>query len=271
MNRNVILVAATVLLNACGGGGSTADSVTSNSVSTSPPVSGLYQVQTSENLNRDFLLMDDGSIWAIATDSQLDPSLAQEVVHGVATRTAEALVGNGIASYKGVRRTGSLTATSGPLGVASRESYAAVLGFNNIVLSPSTVVSSNWSALASTSYNYSRAADIQEVVGNWTGSVLENFSTYRLNTTFSITAGGTINSIFQAAPFLCQATGTITPNASQKNVFNVNLTFTSTNGCPRVGETLSGIALSYLRSGGERQFVLALDDGVRPYAFLARR
>jgi hypothetical protein len=71
----------------------------------------------------------------------------------------------------------------------------------------------------------------------------------------------------------CLFTGTATPRASGKNIFNVSITFGAAP-CALAGQTATGIAIDYAITGtNQTQLIVAVQDSTKQYGsmFFARK
>lgn len=97
-------------------------------------------------------------------------------------------------------------------------------------------------------YNYNTAADLASISGGWNAlDLLGNALA------FSIDASGNLVGNY---PSGCQFSGTLTPRASGKNVFNVSISFGSTP-CPQPNLTFNGVAIDYALAAPSRALVIA--------------
>lgn len=94
-------------------------------------------------------------------------------------------------------------------------------------------------------YNYYKSADINEIVGSWTGTFLSG-----VTGTVQIASNGQFSLIDSSG---CNSSGTITPRSSGKNVFN--LSTVDGVGCPLPGFETTGIVITYLTNTGQRQMI----------------
>lgn len=144
--------------------------------------------------------------------------------------------------YTGVVQTGSLNATYVP-GVSFSGTITengASLGYTGTAINPS-------------SYNYNTGATLANVVGAWTISDLSGETA-----SLSVSASGA----FTTSSGGCISTGTVTPRASGKNVFDVNVKYGAVP-CLLAGQTAKGIGLEYIIAGGKRQLMVALENAAR--------
>jgi hypothetical protein len=103
------------------------------------------------------------------------------------------------------------------------------------------------------SYNYNTAASISTIQGSWTGFLLDNASA-------SITIGS--NGAITGTSTGCSFTGTATPRASGKNVFDLSLTF-GASPCVLPGQTATGIGLVYTTTSNKTQLVSSVFNSAK--------
>lgn len=132
-------------------------------------------------------------------------------------------------------------------------SYAAGANLNGTVASGSSTITFTSAVIKSSLYNYGNAASTADINGNWTLSDLQGVAVdLKIGLDGGITAssGG------------CAVSGTVTPRASGKNVFDLALTFGAAP-CRFANQTMKGIAINYLAASGKRQLMLAAMDSAR--------
>ena len=152
--------------------------------------------------------------------------------------------------------------------------YSTLLGYGtgtvvtNALISGTTYTGSNsgvkvtFTPLPNSNYNYNKQADINEIVGNWSGTFLNGYSS-----NVSISGSGAINGTVAT----CSFSGTLKPRASGKNVFDFSIT--NGAGCGVVGLVESGIGITYITNTGKRQLLAAGVDGTKTIGdmFFAQR
>ena len=152
--------------------------------------------------------------------------------------------------------------------------YSTVLGYgtgtvvSNALISGTTFAGSNpaskvtFTPLSNSYYVYNKTADLNEIVGNWSGSFLNGYAS-----NVSISPSGVITGTVAT----CSYTGTIKPRASGKNVFDFSIT--NGAGCGVVGLVESGIGITYTTNTGKRQLLAAGVDGSKTVGdmFFAQR
>jgi hypothetical protein len=84
---------------------------------------------------------------------------------------------------------------------------------------------------------------------------------------FSIDSAG----VLSGTNLGCSLTGTVTPRASGKNVFNVAIHF-GASPCTAPNQDASGVAISYI-TGTQRQFIAAAENAAKTQGnmFFAQR
>lgn len=101
---------------------------------------------------------------------------------------------------------------------------------------------------AITVYNYNVAANPASIAGNWTMRDLLGSS---LN--LSVDTAGNFTGIYASG---CSLSGTLTPRASGKNVFDMTISFGPTP-CTQPSRTFSGVAIDYAPSMLARALVMS--------------
>ena len=102
-------------------------------------------------------------------------------------------------------------------------------------------------------YNYNTAASVSTISGSWTGSLTDSESA-----TVSIDSLGAASGTTSGG---CSFTGTITPDSSNKNFFDVSLTFGGSP-CVLPNQKATGIAVNYVLSDGvTNQFLAGVSSG----------
>lgn len=102
--------------------------------------------------------------------------------------------------------------------------------------------------LPTSSFNYSTAASLANIIGTWSGTLLDGSSA-----TVNINADGSFSGSDSSG---CSFTGNVSPDSSGKNFFNVSLTY-GASPCLLPNQTATGIAVNYLLSDGVTQQLLA--------------
>lgn len=237
-------LAAAALLSACGGGGSAA--ATSPVVVAATSAQGVYEGTTSSGFAINTLVLEDDQYWTIyGTQSGATLSL-NGLVQGTGKSNNGSFSSTDLKDFflTGEVNSGSLSATYVPgvsfSGTSSTSTGTQALSFTT-------------KAMSSTLYNYNTAPVLADITGAWTMNELSG-ALVNLN----IAANGA----FTGTSSGCSFSGTVTPRASGKNVFNVAINFGAAP-CRLPNQAASGVAVDYLLSTGKRQLLLAGVNGPR--------
>lgn len=212
-SRNSWLVALAVsVLSACGGGGGASSSASTQSAE------GLWQGTTSDGFNITAAVLENGEIWALASSSS-------------------GVVGfiNGASIVSGASITGSETSYN-----LLSHTPPASQSFTGTINTKSTLslTTSNGSFNSAYISRYDQTpVPVATLAGTYSGWLASVSGSYSPSSVVTISAAGAISS--PGAP--CSATGSITPRASGKNVYNVTIGFTGAS-CSAASMTLTGVA-----------------------------
>jgi hypothetical protein len=239
-------IGVSALLAACGGGGSSGNNASAE---------GAWNGTDSRNRSLNVLVLENGDFYSIYGSNSGSNFLVQGFEQGTSTINGSTLTAN-VTEYTNTVATtsGTINATvvTGTSIKGTAANSAGSLSFSAIPLSDSY-----------SSYNYSTAPVNDDVLGNWTGSLLDGSAA-----TISISSAGGITGSNAG----CSFTGTASPRSSGKNVFNMGITF-GPSPCTYAGQSVSGIALDYVLSSGKRQLLAAMQDSAKThgYMFFAQR
>lgn len=252
MKKFALLLSVATLLGACGGSD---DSPAPPPPPPIPAPEGAFAGTTSTNFELQTVNLENGSVW------------------GVYGRTVSSVFYvYGLIQANGTYNNGSWASTDGrdyyytgavTAGAASA-TYTAAGAFNGTALTSGGSVNFATTELPPTSYNYDRAALLADITGTWSGQTLDG-----AGTSATISSTGAITGSSSG----CAFTGTATPRASGKNVFNVSVTFANSTACALPGGTATGIAISYPISSTRSQLVVGVQNQARTLgtAFFAIR
>jgi hypothetical protein len=245
------------LLTGCGGGGGGGDgrggvSGSNNDkgdygagADTAPGIHGIHVGSLSNGMAHTTFVLDDEEfyiLYGVPTNGQL---FTTGFFQGDGALSNGSLSSPNVRDFSmtGTVKSGSLSASFNP-GVS----------LNGSVTSGSTTLTFTSAPLANSPYNFHTAAKPANLAGAWgiTGmqgtAVVLNIGT---NGSFTGSEGG------------CSISGTMTPRASGKNVFDLALTYGPAP-CGSPGESIIGVALEYILAGGRQQLVVAGADSTRP-------
>jgi hypothetical protein len=241
MRKSIIFFAITlaVLFTSCGGGGgsnSSSNNTNTTTTVTTGAAQGVYAGTTNSGYTFEAILLPNDRFYAIYGQT----SGSTFYISGMMTGQGTSKSGSYSSSYNdfyysGLTYTGNLTAT-----------YVAGTSFNGSYIENNSTSNFTAAALSSSSFNYNSVATLSTVTGTWTGTYLDGYSA-------SITVSGT--GTFSGSDQGCSFTGTVTPDASGKNFYNVSLTF-GASPCLLPNQTGTGIAITYLLSDGIHRQIL---------------
>lgn len=205
---------------------------------------GVYQGTTSTGFTIFNIVLDNDTWWGIYGNQGTGGLSPTGVIQAAGSASNGSFTSSSLFNYTNAGATiatGSVSA-----------SYVGETSFSGTVtqtLSGATQVISftGASPIGAGSYNYDQAASLGDIAGNWTMTQLTGV-TYSVNFAQSGTFTATGNG--------CTITGTLTPRASGKNIFDVTLTV-GASPCPFAGTSQTGAAFTYVSSGSTRQILLA--------------
>ena len=246
------------LLAGCGGGGGGGTTAASTATTTAATAAaeGVYTGSTSTGSVFDTVVLDDGTYYAIYGTNGASGLTVNGFVQGQGTSGATTFTSSNLRdfTYTGSTLSGTLSAT-----------YTPGVSVSGTVTESSGSSTFTGNVPQSSSYVYNTPADINTVSGNWTANTLQGAGA---PVSLTINTNGT----FSGAQGNCSFSGTLTPRASGKNIFDVTVNFGPTP-CVLANGTASGIGLSYLTTNSAtqqttRQLLVAVVDPTRQYGTL---
>jgi len=247
---NVCLLWSLALGGCGGGGGGNGSSNSSGSSAGVPPaigVEGVYHGTLSNGLEHATMVLDDGRYYILygttASEGFTTSGFLQgsgQANHGSFAssdlkdfaRTGAVTSGTLSAAYTGTSLNGTVTGAGATLTFTSTPTDVAVL-------------------------NYNIPASLSSISGVWHLTSMQSEAVF-----VNVAANGS----FFAALGECAITGTFTPRASGKNVFDVSQTFGPS--CTLAGQSASGIAIAYPLTSAGRQLIIAETSASRANGLL---
>ena len=231
----------TALMVACGGGGGGNASTAATATKAEGVYAGSFKSPAFPSGAFNAIVLEDDSAWAIygTADSQ-----GRSTVYGFVNGSGTSTNGTYTAAsakdfyYSGTVASGTLNATYSP-GVSFAGTATGLTG--------GTATYSGTTA-AITGYTYASPASLSAIAGTWAGFILSGAAA-----TLTIASGGT----YTGASAGCTFSGTFTPRASGKNVFDVSYV----NGaapCVPPGLMAQGIGVASSLANGQKQLIVAL-------------
>jgi hypothetical protein len=138
--------------------------------------------------------------------------------------------------YTGAVNSGSVSAT-----------YVAGSSLNGTLNENATMTTFTGASLPASSFNYSTPASLSAISGTWAGTLLDG-----MTTTVTISSSGIVSGSSSG----CSFSGTVAADISNKNFFDVSLTFAGSP-CAFPNQTATGIGVEYLLSDGITHQLLA--------------
>jgi hypothetical protein len=253
MNRFLLTLSfatTSLVLLSCGGGGSgssgTSNPTNPQNPSTPGQAQGVYVGNTSTGLAFDAIVLPNDKFYA---------------VYG--NLSGNVLFVCGLAAGQGASSSGTYTATEtdfyycgGALDVYSGNvsaTYAPESSLNGSISENGDSETFTSTAPAPSLFNYNNPASLAGISGPWNGSLTDGESA-----SLTINSSGSASGISSLG---CSYTATIAPDSSNKNFFDVSLTFGGSP-CDLPNQSATGIAVNYLLSDGvTNQFVAAVSSG----------
>ena len=229
-------------LTACGGGGGSDATATAG-----PSAEGVYGGTLTGSPSNAFnlLVLEDGQYWSMYGTQGATVFGVAGFVQGTGTSN------NGNFTSSNGKDFGVFPAISGTVSATYNASTKTISGTTTSTSGTSTF---SGGPIAGSLYNYDAAATLSTVAGSWTTTSLTGETV-----TISIAAGGAFTAISSGG---CRFSGTVTPRASGKNVFNTSLTF-GLAPCALPNQTATGIAVAYPLTTGRTQLIVAVTDSAR--------
>lgn len=218
-----LLAAGSALLAACGGG-------SSGPTITGAKPEGVYRLVSSTG-NVDVLMLESNDAWII-TSTQL---AAGPILSTVFSAKSGSSNGSKYSSGDMTSYAPAGTVVNGSL----NGDYVAGTSFTAVVatgIGASTFAATSPPAAV---FNYNTPVDFAKITGDWTAMTLGADSG-----TLTITAnpaGAALTGVFDG----CTISGQIKQRASNKNVFDVDMSYPSNSSCAKSGQSFKGHALSY--------------------------
>jgi hypothetical protein len=250
MKANLIVLFGSALLAGCGGGGSDAGTSPFNtyvppngSPSSSPSpapapsagrtTEGLWTGSTSTGFVFNVIGLETGEVWGVYGRN----GLVYGAVNGVTTNNGAAFTGTGRDYYIAGHQVFSISVSG--TATARGTIQGTLVGPN-----PGTFT-------ATYDARYDQAASLADVAGTWmlTGASPAGITSNAV----TVSATGAIIASNQ----FCSATGSVTPRASAKNIFDLTMAFTGAS-CEFNGISVAGIAVVDKSTNTPRLAAMAL-------------
>jgi hypothetical protein len=238
-----LLLAVLGTLTACGGdggdGASTAESAVAGGWTGTSSVGGTVAA----------VILDDGSMWAIAGVASGDSFYPTELYQGRLTAGGGTLASSDLRGYD--------FASGGSASGTLSGSYTANtrIGATVTPTGSGSGVQVDLVPAAVSNYDYAQPARLDSVAGSWSG-----FFSSDETGTIQVQSNGSFGTVTSLG---CSITGKLTPDISGKNVFSVSATFGPAP-CQLANATMGGIAV-VTGSGASAEITIGVTTPDRAY------
>jgi hypothetical protein len=232
----ICVVALMVVWTGCGGGYSGGGGG-GGGTNYAGQAQGVYTGTSSNGYSFESIVLPNDKIYGIYGTVSGNVFTVVGMVTGQGTSGNDTFTASTVTDfyYTGAVNTGSLTATDVPGS-----------SINGTLTESGTSTTFSGTAPPSSSFNYNTPASVSDITGTWTGTLLDGTST-----TVTINSNGSLSGSSSS----CSFTGTVTADSSNKNFFDVSLTFGAS--CTSPNQTATGIAVYSLLPDGVTHELLA--------------
>jgi hypothetical protein len=187
---------------------------------------GVYSGTVSSGFSFSTIVLPNDKFYAIYGTNSGDALLLFGLVTGQGTS------GNGTytASVTDYLHTGSIN--NGSISAT----YVAATSLNGSLTENGTAITFIGTSEPTSSFNFNTSASLSAITGTWSGTLLDG-----MTTTATISSNGTVSGSSSG----CSFSGTVVPDSSNKNFFDVSLTF-GPSPCSLPNQTATGIGVEYL-------------------------
>lgn len=233
------------ILAGCGGGGSSSPPPPPTP---GPSAEGVYggTLTGSRSTAFQLLVLENGDFWSLYGTQTGSVFSIAGFVQGTGTST------NGSFTSSNGKDFGVFPAVAGTLSATYDATAKTISG--NVTGTGTNTVTFSGGPIAGSLYNYNAAASLTTVAGSWSTTSLTGEGV-----ALTVAASGAFTALSSLG---CSFTGTFTPRASGKNVFDVSIVFGAAP-CGLPGQSASGIALAYPLTNGKTQLLAAATDSTR--------
>lgn len=239
-----------LIVGACGGGGGGTAAAPAAPAAKAEGAYGGTLSGSPTSTAFQLLVLENDEYWALYGDNAASVFLVEGFVQGTGASN------NGSFASSNLRDFGYAPAVAGSVNATYNASTPSISGTIGV---SSGSISFSGGAIAGSLYDYNAGANLSSIVGNWSLTDLAGAPT-----SLSIASNGA----FTATSNGCSFSGTVTPRASGKNVFDVALMFGGSP-CLLAGQSATGIALAVPLAGGSTQLLVAAHNTARTYGTAA--
>jgi hypothetical protein len=234
----ICVVALMVVWSGCGGGYSGGGG--GGTTNYAGQAQGVYSGTSSNGYSFESIVLPNDKIYGVYGIFSGNVLTLYGMVAGQGTSGNDTFTASTVTDflYTGAVNTGTLTATDVP-----GSSITGTLTENGTPIT--------FNGTASSSFNYNTPASVSDITGTWTGTLLDG-------TSATVTING--NSVSGSSSG-CSFSGTVTADNSNKNFFDISLTF-GASPCTLPNQMATGIGVYYLLPDGiTHQFLAGVTVG----------
>jgi hypothetical protein len=233
----LIFSVVSLLLIGCGGSGGSYGGGGGGGGNTTGQAQGAYSGTSSNGYTFETIVLPNDKVYAIYGTVSGNVFLIYGMITGQGasgSSTYTATVTDFF--HTGTINSGSVTAT-----------YVQGSSLNGTLTETGTNITFTGASLPASTFNFNTQASLSGISGTWTGSLMDGTAT-----TVTISSNGSVGGSSSG----CSFSGTVAADSSNKNFFDVSLTFGGSP-CSLPNQTVSGIGVDYLLSDGVTHQLLA--------------
>lgn len=235
----LIFCAVSLMLVGCGTGYNNSNGGNSGGGGTNyaGQAQGVYSGTTSSGFSFSTIVLPNDKFYAIYGTVSGNALLLSGLVTGQGTS------GNGTYTASVTDYVNTGTINSGSISAT----YVAATSLNGTLTENGTAITFTGTSEPVSSFTYNTPASLAAISGTWTGTLLDG-----MTTTTTISSNGAVSGSSSG----CSFSGTVAADSSNKNFFDVSLTF-GASPCSFPNQTATGIGVEYLLSDGVTHQLLA--------------
>jgi hypothetical protein len=229
--------AFSLLLLGCGGSGGSYGGGGGGGGSTAGQAQGAYSGTSSNGYTFETIVLPNDKFYAIYGTVSGNVFLISGMINGQGTSGSSTYTASVTDFFfTGLTNSGSITV-----------SYVPGTSLSGTLTENGSNVTFTGTSLPPSSFNFNIPASLSAITGTWNGNLLDGTAT-----TVTISSGGSVGGSSSG----CSFTGTVSADNSNKNFFDVSLTFGGSP-CSLPNQTATGIGVDYLLSDGVTHQLLA--------------
>lgn len=231
-----IFSVVSLLLIGCGGSGGSYGNGGGGGGNTAGQAQGAYSGTSSNGYTFETIVLPNDKFYAIYGTVSGNVFLIYGMLTGQGTSGSSTYTASVTDFfYTGTINSGSIAAT-----------YVPGSSLNGTLTESGTNITFTGASLPASTFNFNMQASLSAISGTWTGTLMDGTAT-----TVTI-SNGTVSGSSSG----CSFSGTVAADSSNKNFFDVSLTFGGSP-CALPNQTATGVGVEYLLSDGVTHQLLA--------------